>query len=214
MVSFNRRVIPTDPPRPGGNLAENITMADEKRESICKKVYIDPAADAGESSKPSPTTEALEFRFSNGEVVRVTLDEIGPSCRDACSWHGVSQKLGDSYADKKGTPIDERIESFETVLERLQSDDWVRPGEGPGTRPSLVADAVRAALIADGEEVSDERYAAIREKVKGAENRKGALANVKIKAHYERLALERQAARSAAAMEAAEASEDVGLGDF
>lgn len=189
-------------------------MADEKRDSICKKVYIDPTADGGESSKPSPTTEALEFRFSDGTVYRVTLDEIGPNCQTAFSWHGLSQKLGDSYADKKGTDIESRLESFGTVLERLQADDWVRPGEGPGTRPSLVADAVRAALLADGEDVSDERYAAIREKVKGADNRKGALANVKIKAHYERIAAERQTARAAKAAEDAFGSEDVGLGDF
>ncbi len=193
-------------------------MADDKRESICKKVYIDADADGGESTKPSPTATALEFRFANGDVHRVTLDDIGESCRNACAWHGLSQKLGDSYADKKGTDMEARLESFETVLERLQADDWVRPGEGPGTRPSLVADAVRAALIADGEEVSDERYTAIRDKVKGADNRKGALANVKIKAHYERIAAERQTARAAKASEDAlnadARGEDVDLGDF
>lgn len=185
---------------------------ESKRRSVASKTYID--AQGNESRHASPEAVTLRFTFEeSGKVYDITLDEIGEKCRAAAMFHGLAQKLGDSYSGSKTG--EEVIENFETVLERLRNDDWVRVGEGAGagTRPSLVADAIKAALEEAGEVVDADRYASIREKVKTPESRKGALANPVINAHYERIKAERAAERAKEAKAAAK-GQKVSLGDF
>lgn len=182
-----------------------------ERTKVADKVFLD--AQGEESRHASQDTTKLEFRFTDGTVREVDLEKIGAKCKAAALWHGLSQKLGDSYAGAKGV-VGDAIESLDTVLERLANDDWVKAGEGPGTRPSLVADAIKAALEKAGQTVDEERYATIREKVKGNENRKAALAIPEVAVEYERLRLEAQQARFAKMSEAAAASGGAGLAAF
>lgn len=181
-----------------------------ERTTICKKVYVD--SEGNETSHASPNVDRLEFRFANGTVLAVSEKDVGDGCRKAAFFHGLAQKIGDSYAGVKGDTTT-AIENASTVIERLMGDDWVKQGEGIGARPSLVVDAVIAALEEAGETVSDDRRKAIMEKVKGKEGREGALANPVINAHYERIKAARQAERAAKAAAAAQGKE-LELGDF
>jgi len=169
------------------------------RESIAKKVYVD--AEGGESSHAGPNVVELRFDFSDGTQIGVTKSNVGATCQIASFWHGLAQKLGDTYA---GKTVAEAIEAVETVLERLAADDWVKAREGAGARPSLVVDAIIAALVAAGQVVDEARKAGIVEKTKDKADRDAALANPVIKAEYERIKAERAAARASKAAAAAE----------
>lgn len=177
--------------------------AEKKRRTVAEKGYLIEGEEKP-ARHASPEATALIFKFpeTDDEYV-IKLDEIGADCLKAATLHGLAQKLGDAYAGKSG---EDAIEAFETVLERLKANDWVKPSEGPGTRPSLVADAIRAALVEHGETVDDDRYQEIIEKVKGSEARKKALANPIFAAHYERIKAERAAAKAAKMAEKAKAA--------
>ncbi len=81
-------------------------------------------------------------------------------------------------------------------------------GGGEGERPSMVVDAVAAALVAAGEEVDDDRRKAIHEKVKTKEGRKAALANPAINAQYEAVRAAKAKEKADAAKKSAKAADD------
>ena len=175
------------------------------REKICTKVYIN--VDGSEAVHASPEAASLEFRFESGETIVVELGTIAENCVRAATWHGLSQKLGDTYAGKDASDAAEEVQ---TLLERLQSGDWVKAREGAGPRPTLVSAAIVAALEAEGQTVDQAREKAIHEKVNDPASRKSALANKKISAHYERIKAE-LAQEKAAKAETAAAGETVNL---
>lgn len=180
------------------------------RETFCKKVI-------------DLETQTVAFNFASDEFDNVTLNlsDFEP-IHAQLALHGLSQKVGDSYAAAKGTPASDRHESFLAMVERLKSGDWVAEGKSAGPRPSMVAMAVMAFLADNGVVVNpatlpkkatdeereaaqtawDAKHADVIEKVKG-EGREKALANAAIKAQYERLRAEAAAARAAKATEAA-----------
>ncbi len=168
------------------------------RESIAKKIYVD--AEGNESSHAGPNVVSLRFDFSDGTNISVSKENVGATCQIASFWHGLAQKLGDTYA---GKTVSEAIDAVETVLERLAADDWVKAREGAGARPSLVVDAIIAALIAAGQSVNDERRASITAKTKDKADRDSALGNPVIKAAYEKIKADRAAERASKAADAA-----------
>ena len=182
-------------------------MAD-KRQSICKKVYIN--SDGKETAHASPDADSLEFRFESGETIVVELDSIADNCRRAATWHGISQKLGDKYAGKS---VDEAHEEVATLLERLQQGDWIKAREGAGPRPSVLVDAVVAALEENGETVDSDRRAKIKAQLADSEKKKHAMNNPLFRAHYARIKAENATAKAAAAAQSAENTE-TDLGDF
>lgn len=181
-----------------------------ERTPVATKVFLN--AEGEESRHASPEAVALRFAFANGTSHDIALTDLPSNIIDAAAWHGISQKLGDAYAGAKGD-ADEAVEAFETLIERLKLGEWVKAREGGGPRPSMVVDAIVAALQDNGEEVDDARRAAIMAKVKGPEARKGALANPVINAHYERLKLEAAKDRAKKAADKAKGAE-ASLGDF
>ena len=186
-----------------------LQMVDTKRASICKKVYIN--SDGKETAHASPDAESLEFRFESGETIVVELDSIADNCRRAATWHGISQKLGDKYAGKS---VDEAHNEVATLLERLQQGDWIKAREaGAGPRPSVLVDAVVAALEENGETVDAERRARIKAKLADPDEKAAAMNNPLLKSHYERIKAETATAKAAAAADLAEGVE-TNLGDF
>jgi hypothetical protein len=169
------------------------------REKIAKKVYVLENGD--EAAHASPDVSHLEFRFESGDTIIVRLEDIDNGCRTAAAWHGISQKLGDTYAGKDAAEAAEEVQS---LLERLQSGDWIKAREGGGPRPTLVIEAIVCALIDNGEEVSDERRATIAAKVNTPTERKRALKQPAVQAHFERLKAERAADKAAKAAEDAD----------
>ena len=65
-----------------------------------------------------------------------------------------------------------------------------------GPCPSLIADAIIAALEANGETVDDDRRASIREKIKNKDVLAGAKKDDAVKAQLERIKAERAVARA------------------
>ena len=154
---------------------------------IAKKLYRNAKGEEG--SHAGEDTTGLFFKFSNGHVVNVEVEKLADSIKLAALFHGLSQKIGDTYAGADS--VEEAIESAETVLERLYGGEWIKPREAAGPRPSLVLDAVVAALIAAGETVSDERKEKARETLKDPKKRQDALKDARIKSHFDRLRRER-----------------------
>ena len=164
------------------------------RQSVCTKV-VDLEA-------KSVTLQFHDFpadgKPGDGTNVVFVYGKASPEIQARLMAHGTSQKLGDSFAGVKGD-IDKGIENAQTVVERLQSGEWVRARESAGPRPSMVVDAVIAALIDDGQTVDDERRASITAKVRTSEGRETAMRNPAIKAQYETLRANAAAERAKAA---------------
>ncbi len=171
-------------------------MADEpttKKSGVCKKVYV--AKDGTETRSATPDAEKLEFRFTNGNVHAVTLADEPKSIDTCLRWFGRSEKYGNAYANAKGS-ADDAEEMFLSMREQLVAGTWVERAEGLGPRPSLIADAIIAALVNSGETVDDTRAGVIREKVKDKATRDGALKDPAIKAEYESAKATRAAERA------------------
>lgn len=167
-------------------------MADAKKSSVCKKVYVD--ANGEETRSATQDADKLEFRFDNGNTHVVRLVDHNPDIRSCLGWFGISEKYGNAYAGAKGD-ADAAEELFLSMQEQLLGGTWVDRAEA-GPRPSLIADAIIAALEAAGQKVDDERRTSIREKVKDKDTREGALKDPVIKAEYEAIKAKRAAERA------------------
>ena len=170
----------------------------QKRTSKCVKMFIQP--DGSLSRQATPDTVGLRSTFVGYDPIDISRDDIGPNCQAASFWHGLSHKFGNSYSTSKS--IEDAVEDFQTMAELLKMDNWVSERKGAGPRPSMLAAAVEAALIVQGEEVNDERRKGIVEKLKDADFRKGTLDNAAVRAEYETI---RAAAAASRASNAAEA---------
>jgi len=176
-------------------------MADEaKRSAVCKKVFM--LVDGTESRSAHNDAVGLEFRFANGETRTIALGQFPESIETRLAWFGRSEKFGNAYAGAKGD-ADVALESFDTMVELLSSGEWTEARESMGPRPSLVADAIIAALTANGNTPDEGQVLEIREAVKDKATREGALKDPVIKAAHEAIKSARAAARAAEAAEAA-----------
>ena len=178
----------------------------KSRKKFCSKVYVD--AKGEESRHANPSVDRLEFRFTNGEVVKVKLTEIGKDCAKAAAWHGVAQKIGDSY--NKAETADEAQEATETMLERLVANEWVKAGEGAGPKTNVLVQAIVNAIEkTEGKDTIDEtRLASIRSKVSEKKGRDGAMANEAIHSEYKQLQAESAAKRAKEAASKAKTTTD------
>ena len=159
-------------------------------------------------AKKETNLEAMTvvITFRNGFVLSQEFNKLPETVQRQLGLHGLSQKIGDSYASI--SDLEESIETALSVQERLQLGDWVKAREGAGPRPTMVVDAVVAALIADGQDVSDERKAKIVTVLSDKDERKAALKDPVIEAQYEGI---RAAAAAKRAKEAkAEAKKEGG----
>ena len=131
--------------------------------------------------------------------------------KQAAGVHGLKQVLSDSASGEKDP--DAIAEKIISRFEVISGGEWSDRATGVGPRPSLIAMAVRAALINAGHEVDDEALAGIRAKLATKEQRDGAMANPKFAVEYERLRVEAAQQRlNERETKAVEAPDD--FGDF
>ena len=176
-------------------------MADTAtKKGVCQKVYI--SVDGAETRSASPTSDRLQFRFTNGNIHEVQIADHNQEIVSCLSWFGISEKYGNAYAGAKGD-ADAAEEMFLSMQEQLQAGTWVERSEGVGPRPSMIADAIIAALRSSKQKVDETRELQIREKVKDKAVREGALKDPAIKAEYEAAKAARAAERAKKAAEAA-----------
>ena len=156
------------------------------------------------------TTLVMTVADNNFEMVFDYLD-LSDAMKQAAGVHGLKQVLADSASGEKDPDaISEKILSRYEVI---AGGEWSDRATGVGPRPSLIAMAVRAALINAGHTVDDEALAGIRAKLSTKEQREGAMANPKFAVEYERLRVEAAQARLVEReTKAGEAPDD--FGDF
>lgn len=168
-----------------------------KRGSQAVKTYVQ--ADGTEGRSATPEAQAVKFNFADGgEPVVISPNDLPRNIQVCAMFHGISQKLGDSYAGS-----DDPRESFDAMLERLKAGEWVTTAKAEGPRVSLLVEAISNALRKAGKPVDEAR---IRERVKDKTGRDRALANPVIAAEYEAIRAARaqeKAAKAAAAAKGA-----------
>lgn len=200
------------------NGSDNTTPADaKKRESVATRAYVDGSGKDHKS--PSAETTKLRLTFKGGTVREFSPANYPDPIKTALIWHGLSQKMGDTWAGAKGD-IDVAIENADSMDEQLRNGTWTERAEGVGPQPTLVAEAVWRALVAsstdggkttpDGRPLDDARKATTIELCKDKATREGALKDDKIAAEYEAIKAERAAAR---AKDAADKAKDKTIGD-
>lgn len=101
-----------------------------------------------------------------GESVSIDLNDLSDDMKLRLVKHGLSQKVGDSYA---GAPAEEIAKLAGATIERLKADEWgVERGEGKA-RTTQLAEALAAATgksveecVAKLDEMEDEQKKALR----------------------------------------------------
>ena len=166
-----------------------------KKNEIAKKSYVDNEGDEKRSAHVAATT--IRFTFSDGTVTDILPSDLPENIVSCATLHGLSQKLGDSYAGAES--VSDARESFDTMFERLQGGEWVAEKKAGGPRTSILVDAIAELLVEAGKPVDDEKRKAIAEKVKTKEGRDGAMANAAIAARYEKKRADRAAEKAAKA---------------
>lgn len=106
------------------NMMRVATMA-----KIVEKVYV--RRDGTESRSATSDADRLEFRFANGKTLVVDPEDFPGDVRAAAMWHGLSQKIGDSFAGADGDP-DFAWSNAQAMVEQLNAGDWVTKREGTG----------------------------------------------------------------------------------
>lgn len=94
-----------------------------------------------------PDAESIRFTFGPAEsplaARDVFLSDFSPEIKQCLLWHGISAKLGDSYADAKGSAAT-ALEWFDDMLATLRAGNWLAEGERAGPRESDLAAAIAA----------------------------------------------------------------------
>ena len=174
-------------------MVEGTTPA--KPPAFAKKRFVDTNGD--KVSEPGADVAAITFEFADFDDAMVALADIPEPIRVALAWHGLSQKLGDSYANASKKPAEDCYDSFQSTLERLVAGDWVKAREAAGARTSKVFEAVLAVMAKAGKPADDATQTAIREALSDKAERDRAMADARVKLAYEQIRLERAQARLA-----------------
>lgn len=92
----------------------------------------------------------VRIDFRNGKSVEVGSDQLSGEVNLVALGHGLSQKLGDSYASVK--EVDDMHLAAEEMAERLRSGDWTKAREA-GDSMSGASVVIRAICEATGKPV-------------------------------------------------------------
>lgn len=188
---------------------EKYMVDTEKPAPFARKRFVD--ANGEKISEPGADVAAITFEFAEFDDVMVSLGDFSEAIRVALAWHGLSQKLGDSYANASKKPAEECYDSFQSTLERLQASDWVKAREAAGPRTSLVFEAVLAVMAAAGKPADDTTQTAIRAALTEKPERDRAMADARVKLQYEKIRLARAQERLAKIEAEAAAASDEAL---
>jgi len=112
-----------------------------------KKVVSGPLTGEDESAA------GVVLQFPDGTKAACNLEDLSPEMVTRLAVHGLSQKLGDSYAGaaSEENPLAYAKSRVNDVLAQLASGDWRVTGEG-GPKVTLLA---RALARATGKDLSD-----------------------------------------------------------
>lgn len=163
-------------------------------EAKAKKSYILPDGTESRSVRADATT--LRFTFTDGTVLNVDANTLPEDIRKMATWHGLAQKIGDSYASAK--TVDDAIEAGFATHERLEIGEWLSEREASGPRISHILAALVRARAESGKPLSEAEQAERSEKLKVDKTyRESCLANASVKAALAAIQAERAAERAA-----------------
>lgn len=117
-----------------------MTENTETRAVKATKTFL--AADGTSAKHASPDAVAVVFAFADGNQLVVEPAAFNPTISRCLLLHGISQKIGDSYASAKDAA--EAFETASALYEALAGEDgvWLQRGESAGPRASLLAEAM------------------------------------------------------------------------
>ena len=104
---------------------------------------------------------AVTILFEDDRTVVINLDDLSDDMVRRAALHGLSQKLGDSYAGAKtatedgADPVSWSFEQADDMATRIKAGEWAAPraaGTGTASAPSILAEAV---AMATGKDVAD-----------------------------------------------------------
>lgn len=148
-------------------------------------------------------TATFSIVFANGHSVEVALADLPQEIQLNLALHGLSQKLGDSYASVKGD-VKAAVEKFTATLVQLKAGEWAAKREGEGS--SKVTELAEAIARIKGVEVAVANAAV----GKATEDQiKGWKANAKVKAVIAEIRAEKAAKRASKADEKEEIQIDL-----
>lgn len=136
-------------------------------------------------------TATFSIVFADGTSHEVALSDLPQEIQLNLALHGLSQKLGDSYASVKGD-VNAAKEKFAATLKQLLAGEWAAKREGEGS--SKVTELAEAIARIKGVEVAVANAAvgkATDEQIKGWK------ANAKVKAVIAEIRAEKAAKRAA-----------------
>jgi len=140
----------------------------------------------------------IEIEFATGQKIVATLDEFSEDIVQKLAIHGLSQKLGDSYAS--GEP-DEAFGRAEVVYKSLLDGDWTTrtPGAPRTTQLAEALAQVAGVKLEQAQDKINEMSDEDKKNLKKHPQIKAALATIKAKKAQE---------------DAAKAAQEVASGDF
>lgn len=169
-------------------------------EAKAKKSYF--LQDGTEVRSATPEAVRLSFAFANGDKLDCDPSKLSESVRYCAMFHGLAQKIGDSYAGSK--TADEASEEASSLWERLEAGEWIAERESAGPRISLILAAIVKARADAGKPFTDVEVTERTEKLKTDKTyRESAMANPAVKAAYAAIQAERAAERAKKAAEEA-----------
>lgn len=135
-------------------------------------------------------TGVLTFTAADGSVQTLEVSKLSEEIRLQAMFHGLSQKIGDSYAGAGSEPNPEEYAKacVKETIEQLYAGAWRAAGGGGGSRASIL---VLAFAAVSGQSV--EEAAAFIESLSD-DDKKALQAKPKIKVAIAKIKLERQQA--------------------
>lgn len=85
--------------------------------------------------------DIIYFRFKDGEVIELDMNEVPEENQRLLKFHGASQKCGDSFAGVKGDMAQAKI-NLRSTIDLLKSGEWEQEREGGGPRLAELAEAI------------------------------------------------------------------------
>jgi hypothetical protein len=98
-------------------------------------------------------TSSVEFNFSDGTVESVALADFPEDIQAHFALHGISQKLGDSYASSKGDVAVAKA-SFASAVALLKGGEW-RAGRAEGDAKPRTTELAEAIARIKGKTVAE-----------------------------------------------------------
>ena len=142
----------------------------------------------------------VTFSFANGKTETVGINEPGiDGLLAQLALHGLSQKLGDSYASAQ--TVEDAYAEFMATAGVLRRGEWSERREGAAPSVSMIDEAIERFIKA---KYPEDKWAAAREKAAQPAVRDKLKASKEVIALVETIRQERAAKKAAAATESAE----------